>query len=199
MRNARYGARYFLLLFGGGLAALACRGSEPTRAGTRATDSIVKASTPSESTIKPLLIEHDSVTLHAPPWTVASAIAALQAARLNPAPVGGTVRYHGVAVPGTRVRIDGGEVQLFIYGDANVAGVAADTLARIPVGVLQRARATPASAGRADAARRSMSSQPDSSILPLVLSTDNLLAIVFAQNRQVEQRVHDALERKHTP
>ena len=93
-----------------------------------------------------------------------------------------------MAVPGTAIGIGNGEVQLFIYGDTNAAAAAATMLAKAPSDRFYTAVTGPASHGM-------ISSHPTGR--PVVLSTDNLVAIVFSSDSGVHHRVRDALMRNH--
>lgn len=150
--------------------------------------------TPSPSTtvprsgVEPRIVQNDTVALHAPPWNVTRVLDALRSADFVPAPSARPVHTQVLAVPGTAIGIRHGEVQLFIYGDANTAGAAATALARIPSNQFYRAVTGPVSRGMISSHLVGR---------PVVLSTDNLVAIVFSADSSVQHAVHDALTREH--
>lgn len=143
---------------------------------------------PSRRAGEPRIVQNDTVSLHSPPWNVARVFGALRSAGLSPTPSAQMVHAPALAVPGAPIGITNGEVQLFIYGDANTAAAAASALAKIPSNRFYTAVTGPVSRGM-------ISSHLN--VRPVVLSTDNLLAVVFSGDSSVHHKVRDALTRKH--
>ncbi|MGI8509277.1 MAG: hypothetical protein ACR2MQ_08135 [Gemmatimonadaceae bacterium] len=144
--------------------------------------------TPSRRAGEPRIVQNDTVSLHSPPWNVARVLGALRSAGLSPITSGQVVHAPALAVPGAPIGITNGEVQLFIYGDANTAAAAASALGKIPSNRFYTAVTGPVS-------RIIISSHLKGR--PVVLSTDNLLAVVFSGDSSVHHKVRDALTRKH--
>ncbi len=141
-----------------------------------------------EPRAEPRIVQNDTVSLHTPPWNVARVLGALRSAGLSPTPSAQIVHAPALAVPGAPIGVTNGEVQLFIYGDANTAAAAASALAKIPSNRFYMAVTGPVSRGM-------ISSHLNGR--PLVLSTDNLVAIVFSGDSSIHHKVRDALTGKH--
>lgn len=126
---------------------------------------------------EPRVVQRDTVSLSSPPWTVTRAVEMLRAAGLNPTVRSANVSYPGIPVPGTAVAIQSGQVQLFIFGDANSSAAVATTFASTHIAHTL--------ASKVDAAR------------PVILSTDNLLALVIASDSAAVHKVRDVLTQRH--
>ncbi len=138
--------------------------------------------------MSPRVVQNDTVSPYSPQWTVARVLGALRSVGLAPMSGATTIKSKAMAVPGTVIGIGNGEVQIFIYGDANTAAASATMLARVPSDRFYAIVTAPASHGM-------ISSSPTGR--PVVLSTDNLVAIVFSSDSGVHHRVRDALMRNH--
>lgn len=170
--------------------AINCRAAETKRpvAGQRSGETAPASAVPVHSDVAPRIVQNDTVSLYSPPWNVARVLGSLRSAGLSPAPSAHVVHSRALAAHGTAIDIRNGEIQLFIYGDANTAAAAATTLATIPSDRFYTAVSGPVS-------REMISSHLTGR--PVVLSTDNLLAIVFSGDSSVHHKVRDALTRKH--
>lgn len=153
---------------------------------TRSTEGTIEST--QDSDMSPRVVQNDTVSPYSPQWTVARVLGALRSVGLAPMSGATTIKSKAMAVPGTVIGIGNGEVQIFIYGDANTAAASATMLARVPSDRFYAIVTAPASHGM-------ISSSPTGR--PVVLSTDNLVAIVFSSDSGVHHRVRDALMRNH--
>ena len=165
------------------VAAWSCRGSDngsmvkpSERVSLGASSHAATVPNPHHGT-EPRVVQRDTVSLFSPPWTVTRALEMLRAANLNPTIRSANVSYPAIPIPGTSVAIQSGQVQLFIFGDANSSAAAATAFANsVTAHTLVR---------NVNSAR------------PVILSADNLLAVVIASDTAVVHKVRDALTRRH--
>ena len=114
----------------------------------------------------------DSVSAHAPTWSVDLVLGALRSAKLPPQ-VRGPVSERFLGAPGTLIEIPGAELEVFIYGDAIAAARdidRLDTLAVSPRGAKLVWRKPPA-----------------------IVTSNNLVVIVLTADPAVRAHVRDVL------
>ena len=163
-------ARTCLLLLG------AAAGCGDARKAPSAADSVVVA--PRRSAPVPIvtvtpLPAPDSVRAHALQWTGELVMDALASAGLSPL-VRGSTREPFMGIPGVLIDITGGEVEMFIYGDANAAARDVDQLDTLVVG---------------PRGQHVVWRKP-----PALVNANNLVLIVLTADPAVRTRVRNAID-----
>ena len=117
----------------GAISFFACRGPEAeTTADTAVGSAQVTGATTTPRIAAALLPAVDSVSAHAPTWSMDLVLGALRSAGLAPVERG-AVRESFLDVPGRLISIPGAELEVFIYGDAIAAARDIDRLDTLAV------------------------------------------------------------------
>ncbi|MEP6991273.1 MAG: hypothetical protein ABJA80_10110 [bacterium] len=154
---------------------IACgRDSQDRRADTAVSDA-KGTSLPVADSVLSAAPARDSVSLFPVTWTVDFVLERLASAGLSPT-LAGPVQQKHMAVPGTRVLIPGGELEVYLYGDANATAQDIDRfdrLMRMPDGAL-------------------MWKKP-----PALVTANNMVIVVLTADAALRERVRKVLHLSH--
>jgi hypothetical protein len=129
------------------------------------------ATNPQLSAVPP----RDSVSAHPVDWTVDLVMQRLASGGLN-ARVRGPVTAKHMSAPGTDIQVDGAELEIYLYGDANAAARdidGFDRLMRMPDGAL-------------------MWEKP-----PALVTSNNLVVLIITSDASVREHVRSVLNLSH--